>query len=188
MQLARIQHEHVGAILSWVTTLEEMIQWSGPWNFVFPLDEQQLAKFFLKEVLDDGLHRLQFVALDKNTQVPVGQIGFSRVWTRTQSAHLGPVIVDPAHRGHGIGSRMVEKLLHIGFTDLRLHRIELVVFDFNQPAIACYENAGFRSEGTLRDIVKVGNDYWHWKAMSILDHEFAAKQARSITLGDSTMN
>ena len=49
------------------------------------------------------------------------------------------------------------------------------------PAIACYEAAGFRTEGLLRDIVKVGGKYWHWRAMSILDHEFAEGAVTSAT-------
>ena len=48
---------------------------------------------------------------------------------------------------------MVQQILIIGFEQLRLHRIELVVFDFNQAAIRCYERVGFRTEGRLRDIV-----------------------------------
>jgi RimJ/RimL family protein N-acetyltransferase len=150
-----------------------MVQWSGPWNFDFPLDESQLGRFFLTEVLDGGLRRMQFAAFDEGSQSPLGQIGFSRVWPKTNAAHLGPVIVAPARRRQGVGSAMVSEILRLGFQQLHLHRIELVVFDFNTAAMACYEAAGFRTEGVLRDIVKMGDQYWHWRAMSILDHEFA---------------
>ena len=174
IQLERIRAEHLPVICSWITSNEELVQWSGPWNFVFPLDQRQLGRFFLTEALDDEVQRKQFIAVDCDTESPVGQIGFSRIWTRTDAAHLGPVIVQPAARGRGIASRMVTDLLRIGFEDLGLHRIELVVFDFNRPAIACYQRAGFRAEGTLRDIVRVGGEYWNWRTMSILDHEYSA--------------
>jgi RimJ/RimL family protein N-acetyltransferase len=179
VQLMPIEPQHLAPIRSWVSSYEEMVQWSGPWNFDFPLDEPQLARFFLTEALDGGLKRRQFVAVGPNSQSPVGQIGFSRIWPKTQAAHLGPVIVDPALRGQGVGSQMMREILRLGFQQMHLHRIELVVFDFNQAAIACYESAGFRTEGLLRDIVKVGGEYWHWRAMSILDHEFAMPTARS---------
>ncbi len=181
IQLRPIQPEDLRPILSWVGSYEEMVQWSGPWNFDFPLDEPQLARFFLTEALDGGLKRMQFVAVDPDSARPVGQIGFSRIWPKTHAAHVGPVIVDPSLRGQGVGSQMVGKILRLGFEQLRLHRIELVVFDFNKAAIACYEAAGFRTEGLLRNIVRVGGDggeYWHWQAMSILDHEFAAGQVK----------
>src|SRR6185295_8053087 len=102
----------------------------------------------------------------------VGQIGFSRIWLKTAAAHVGPVIVAPGLRGRGIGLSMMREILRLGFDELRLHRIELVVFDFNKPAIACYEKAGFRAEGLLRDIVRMGDTYWHWQAMSILAPEY----------------
>ena len=65
-------------------------------------------------------------------------------------------VVEEPGRLNGVGSRMVRQALEIGFARLRLHRVELVVFDFNAAAVACYERAGFRTEGLLRDIVRVG--------------------------------
>jgi RimJ/RimL family protein N-acetyltransferase len=174
ISLQPIQREHIPVIGSWVPTYEQMVQWSGPWNFEFPLDEHQLAALFLTDSLDNGLQRQQFVAVEPGSMRPVGQIGFSRIWTKTNAAHLGPVIVDPALRGQGIGQQATCELLKIGFEDLKLHRIELVVFDFNRPAIACYKKAGFRVEGLIREIVRVGGEYWNWTAMSILDHEYFA--------------
>lgn len=172
ISLQPIQREHLHAIRSWVDTYEQMVQWSGPWNFDFPIDEDQLAAFFLTESLDNGLRRQQFVAVESGSARPAGQIGFSRIWTKTNAAHLGPVIVDPALRGRGVGQQATRELLRIGFEEFKLHRIELVVFDFNKPAIACYKKAAFRVEGVLRDIVRVSGEYWNWTAMSILDHEY----------------
>jgi RimJ/RimL family protein N-acetyltransferase len=111
------------------------------------------------------------MAIDEDSNEPVGQIGFSRIWLKTASAHVGPVIVAPQMRGRGIGLKMMQEILHIGFDELYLHRIELVVFDFNKPAIACYEKAGFRTEGLLREVVRMGDTYWNWQAMSILASE-----------------
>jgi len=168
----RIQSSDFSTLMSWIRTKEELIRWSGPWNFELPLDERQLAKFFLTETLDDKILRRQFMAVDTDSGESVGQIGFSRIWLRTTAAHVGPVIVAPELRGRGIGPAMMREILRIGFDELRLHRIELVVFDFNKPAIACYEKAGFHTEGLLREIVRMGDTYWNWQAMSILRHEF----------------
>ena len=55
IQLQPIQLEDVKCLLSWVTSCEQMVQWSGPWNFTFPLDEDQLARYFLVERTPDGL-------------------------------------------------------------------------------------------------------------------------------------
>ena len=54
---------------------------------------------------------------------------------------------------------MVRALLHIGFEDLKLHRISLGVYDFNHAAVSCYLKCGFRQEGLLRCVVKHGDEY-----------------------------
>ena len=149
-----------------------VVQCSGPWNFEFPLDEDQLAQFFLTDTTPDGLRRMQFKAVDVKSGEMVGQIGFSRMWDKTNAAYLGPAIVAPTSRGAGIGFRMVRQLLKIGFEQNQLHRIELVVFTFNKVAISCYEKAGFQTEGVMRDIVRVADEYWHWRVMSILEDEW----------------
>ena len=175
LHLRRIQPSDFPTLMSWIHSEEEMVQWSGPWNFEFPLDERQLTKYFLTETLDDKIHRMQYMAALEDSGEPVGQIGFSRIWLRTAAGHVGPVIVAPSLRGRGVGLAMMREILRIGFDELRLHRIELVVFDFNKPAIVCYEKAGFRTEGLLREIVRMGDTYWNWRSMSILASESSAR-------------
>jgi len=53
-----------------------------------------------------------------------------------------------------------------------LHRIDLVVFDFNQAAIACYEKAGFVREGHIREARRMGDGYWSLYLMSMLEDEW----------------
>jgi hypothetical protein len=54
LRFERVREEDLRSILSWVGTYE-MVQWSGPWNFTFPLDEGQLARFFLNDAPGEGL-------------------------------------------------------------------------------------------------------------------------------------
>ena len=165
IELKKIEEVDLPNILGWVESGADMVQWSGPW-FTFPLDLEQLQQFFLSP------NNRQFKATFKETGEMVGQVGFSFVWQRLQTANLGPVIVSPNHRNQGIGTQMIKKVLRIGFEELRVHRIELRVFDFNVSAIRCYENAGFKREGLLREGIEVDGDYWNWIMMSILEHEW----------------
>ena len=71
---------------------------------------------------------------------------------------------------------MAKKIYKIGFNRLGPHRIDLVVFDFNHAAIRCYEKAGFRKEGHIREARKIGNEYWSLYQMSILEHEWRSKR------------
>ena len=52
---------------------------------------------------------------------------------------------------------------------MKLHRIDLGVYDFNKQAIKCYEKCGFQIEGLLKENIKFENEYWSTYNMSILN-------------------
>jgi RimJ/RimL family protein N-acetyltransferase len=86
---------------------------------------------------------------------------------------IGRVLVgDKNQRNKGIGMDMVNSVLEIAFNTLKLHRVDLGVFDFNKSAIACYEKAGFKIEGKFRDCRKMNEEYWSLINMSILEEEY----------------
>jgi RimJ/RimL family protein N-acetyltransferase len=82
------------------------------------------------------------------------------------------VMVDPARRGQRFGRAMVSQALRYGFEQLGLHRIELLVFDFNSTAIRVYEREGFVKEGHLREARSIGGKYWSLDLMGVLESEW----------------
>ncbi len=60
---------------------------------------------------------------------------------------MGHVIVDPVHRGKGIGLRFVKRLLMEAFIRREAGRVSLVVFPGNRAAVQCYLAAGFCCTG-----------------------------------------
>ena len=103
----------------------------------------------------------------------VGHIELNNIDLRNKSARVCRVLVgEPSLRGRGIGTQMMRRLLKIGFDQLGLHRIDLFVFDFNKAAIRCYEKLGFVKEGHLREVRRIGGEYWSLYHMSILEHEW----------------
>jgi RimJ/RimL family protein N-acetyltransferase len=62
-------------------------------------------------------------------------------------------------------------VVRLGFETLGLHRLELGVFDFNLPAIRCYERVGFRREGLAREARKASTGYWSVLRMGMLASE-----------------
>lgn len=89
----------------------------------------------------------------------------------SRSADLQIRIGEPASRGKGLGLEAVQALVAFGFKDLNLHRIALHVFATNTRAIATYEKAGFRHEGTLRDAAFIGGRFVDVRVMAILEGE-----------------
>ena len=58
------------------------------------------------------------------------------------------------------------------FEELKLHRLSLDVFSFNERARKAYLAAGFREEGVLRDAVLDGEEYADDILMAILEEEW----------------
>ncbi len=161
----------IPALIRWIDSPEFLMQWGGP-GFSYPLDEAQLTNLIgAASVKKPGL--MAFKAVDRESQETIGHIELVAIDRENASARIARVLVGPSHlRGKGIGTEMVRAALRIGFEQLGLHRIELGVFDFNRGAITCYEKAGFKTEGLLRDNRKMGDGYWSSCVMSILDHEW----------------
>ncbi|KIL43275.1 GNAT family N-acetyltransferase [Jeotgalibacillus campisalis] len=158
-------------LISWIETPGFLMQWGGP-NFRFPLDKQQLEDY-LKEANQDQSTSLIYTVVEQQTGNSIGHISLGKIDRENRSARVGKVLIgDKSVRGKGTCQQMMMKILHIAFDELALHRVCLGVFDFNAPAISCYEKAGFKKEGLLRDSRRMGNEYWSLWEMSILENEW----------------
>ncbi|WP_033543798.1 GNAT family N-acetyltransferase [Planococcus sp. CAU13] len=161
-------------LIEWVDTPELMLQWAGP-GFVFPLTEFQLEEY-LKDANDKDSSAHIYSVIDRETDRLIGHISLARIDRNNRSARIGRVMIgDPDAKGKGICSQMMRQILEIAFEEHKLHRVTLGVFDFNKPAIACYEGAGFLKEGLMRDHQKFGDEYWSLWEMAILEDEWREK-------------
>lgn len=96
------------------------------------------------------------------------------VW-EDRRARLAIGIFDRRFWSRGYGTEAIRLLLRYGFDELRLHRIDLRVLDYNTRAIRAYEKCGFVREGVERDSAFV-NGQWHSDVvMGILEHEYRAQ-------------
>ncbi|MFC1697714.1 GNAT family N-acetyltransferase [Nanoarchaeota archaeon] len=74
--------------------------------------------------------------------------------------------------GKSYGTDAIKCLLKFGFKEMNLHKIMLIVLEFNKRAIAAYKKCGFKKDGILRDNVLIDGKYHHDVVMSILDSDF----------------
>lgn len=178
IKLAAGRSEDFEHILSWNEDrgAEFLLQWAGP-GFQYPLTREQLHR-----ALDAAIagttqeHRLyRIIATNPaGEEQTVGVVELARIDPANRSARVSHFLLgEPSVRGRGIGTEALRLLLAVCFDELDLHRVSLSVFDFNEGAIRCYEKAGFRKEGLLRDARRVGARYWSLYEMSILSHEYS---------------
>jgi RimJ/RimL family protein N-acetyltransferase len=114
-----------------------------------------------------GEYRHLICAVDDDTDTVLGHAELE-ILPEHELGQIGRVAVAPEMRGQGIASKLLDWLIAFAFDDLALHRLELVVFSFNEPALRCYKRAGFREEGLARHARKASNGYWDLIYMALL--------------------
>jgi RimJ/RimL family protein N-acetyltransferase len=81
---------------------------------------------------------------------PVGAVRVTVVNRRSRIAAIRTLMIDPAHRGQGLGAAILRALAGRLLTGDALHRLEAEVYGFNAAALRTFEAAGFRREGVRR--------------------------------------
>ncbi len=177
IELRPFERKDFTRLISWVKSPEFLLQWAGP-IFDFPLSAMQL-EIYLRGAEEEPPTRKIYKVIRSNDNAVIGHVELANIDCRNKSATLCRVLIgEPPLRGRGVGIETVRRALDIGFGELGLHRIDLVVFDFNTAAIKCYERAGFTREGQLREARKIGSEYWTLYQMSILEKEWRGLNRR----------
>jgi RimJ/RimL family protein N-acetyltransferase len=161
----------IDRLISWVPSPEAHFVWTAS-GFEYPLDRGTFRKF-LAESAQKG-DRLIFKAVERESGEAVGHIELGAIQPLHRSLRIGRVLIAPEARGRGLGDEMMRRALEIAFGELRMHRVELGVFDVNTRAIACYERVGFRREGVRREAWRALGRTWSEVLMSVLAPEWAA--------------
>lgn len=152
--------------INWIDNENFMYQFAGP-IFMFPLTHQQLDAYITEN------NRKIYRVIETVSNKIIGHAEINKIDSKNKSARLCRILIaDKKDRNKGYGKLIITELLNIGFEELKLHRIDLGVFDFNKSAIKCYEHCGFKKEGLLRDSFVIGNDFHSVYNMSILRNEW----------------
>jgi len=164
-------------LMAWTDTPEFLFQWAGS-SLKYPLTAEELEQYVNK-----ANHKNSDVLIYKvvhiETGKSVGHISLGNINRENGTARMCRVLIgDPTMQGKGIGKEMVKKLLTIAFDQLKLHKVSLAVFDFNESAFHLYQKMGFVTEGIIREAYKVGRGYWSYYEMGILDREWEIIKSR----------
>lgn len=152
-------------LIAWIESEESMIQFSGP-IFNFPITPDQLDKYI------DSETRIAYKVIDSFSGEVIGHAELNNIDNKNRNARVCRILIgDKQNRNKGFGKAIIKELVRIGFDDLKLHRLDLGVYDFNQQAIKCYKACGFKIEGLLIENSKVGNNYWSTLNMSIINND-----------------
>ncbi|MBR1650008.1 MAG: GNAT family N-acetyltransferase [Lachnospiraceae bacterium] len=80
----------------------------------------------------------------------IGTIGLKGMDRVNSVVELFIKIGDDTVKNMGCGTDAVKTLVNYSFGHLNFHKVYLTVYASNEPAIRCYEKAGFIKEGCLK--------------------------------------
>jgi RimJ/RimL family protein N-acetyltransferase len=146
---------------------------------ISPLSLAGEERWFENLVAHQGDDRWHFVICRAVDERAVGALDLHEIDMRNGSAGLGIVIGAPSDTGQGYGSDALRAVLAFGFGELRLERIWVDVYDFNERARHVYERVGFVHEGTLRHGLFRGGRYHDVHRMAILRDEWSAANGQA---------
>jgi len=103
----------------------------------------------------------------------VGNCSFFDLDWRNRCCEIGIFIGDQEYWGRGYGTQVMRLMLKYGFNTLNLNRVYLRVYESNPRGIKCYEKAGFRHEGRLRQAIFQDGRYIDLLMMSVIRSEWS---------------
>lgn len=139
-------------------------------SFYRPINELREREWFERLYRDDREIVLAIIVQGKDKHI--GNIGLHGIDWKDRQAELGIMIGEKGEWDKGYGTEAVRLMLGYGFERLGLHRIYLRVYANNLRAIRCYEKAGFRREGVLRESHFAERRYWDTIIMGLLEEEW----------------
>jgi RimJ/RimL family protein N-acetyltransferase len=153
-------------LLTWIDSADALWQWSGVRAFTWPLDRGQLLRDLAARAESGGL----LAGIDQSGEM------VAHVLIEPQHhhgvGHIGRVAVAPDRRGSGLGAALMRATVRHGFDEMGLHRLQLVVYTFNTPAIASYRSAGFVVDGLARESARGLGGRWDGLTMSLLEPDY----------------
>jgi RimJ/RimL family protein N-acetyltransferase len=136
---------------SWIKSREELFQFAGP-LFSYPLTNEQLLNYISR------LDKKPFKVILTSTKEIIGhcELNFENGNNRLSRILIGK----QEFRGKKIGEQLVRKMVEMLFLNPTVTTVDLNVFEWNIPAIKCYEKVGFKINHQNTDQLDVYGKTW----------------------------
>ena len=152
IKLEKFTENDFERLINWIENEEMLVQFSGP-IFKFPLTEKQLEKYLTEE------KSIPFKVINTELNEIIGHCEIYK--SENNVAKLCRILVgDKKLRGRGIGEKIVNKLVEYCFEVLKVEKVELNVYDWNESAISCYQKAGFEINPNKISEIEVKGETW----------------------------
>ena len=156
--------EDLSALRAWVNDTETTKYLGGAYRRVQSWEE---TEEWLSRRLSGDAGGEGYVIADKETMKYLGQIDLMMIDPIARKAEMA-IVLSPAHQGKGYAKEAVRLLVNYAFQTMNLHKVHLKCAEKNERAVNLYKNAGFETEGVLRDDLFIDGEYQNAFIMSII--------------------
>jgi len=181
IKLRTLVKKDVSPFYKWIND-EEVVKYSLS-LFTKINTKKEINKWFSSLINDKNSNNLG-IYLDATDEL-IGYTGFCNISKTNKSGEYFIFIGEKEAWGKGIGTKVTEKILKIGFIEHQLNRIMLTVSEPNIGGLKAYKKAGFKIEGRLREASFRDNKFHDKFIMSILKSEW---KSRKITNKSTILN
>jgi ribosomal-protein-alanine N-acetyltransferase len=136
----------------------------------FPSTAEDLENYY--RAISGSRNDVMLAIVDKRSGEHVGNVKLGPIHWIHRSGTLGILIGEKEFWGKGVGLEATRLMVEYGFERLNLHRIDLGVFAEHEAAIHCYEKAGFKIEGRMREDLFQDGEYKDRLWMGLLRSEY----------------
>ncbi len=166
LSLVQLDENHKGDLFR-LLTIPEVTRYFP----VIPIaKENDLLKkiAYFKQQFNEGSGMRWGITL-KGQQSVIGTIGFSSIIPHHKASIV--YALHPAHQRKGLVTEALGALLHFGFIDLGLRRIEAEVMPGNTASERLLEKLGFKYEGLLQQWMNWEGKYCDIKMFALLNEQ-----------------
>ena len=160
-------------IVEWVNAYDKdfLFLWAG-YTYSYPLTLEQMIQHYSHGINSVEAGVFVYKVWDKDSQEVIGTAQLGKMDSITKEAVFGRFLLKAEwYRGQGLGTRVLENIVHIAFEKFDLNRIKLNVFHTNLRAIHCYEKVGFvKGQYTENVYQSINGEPWDRIEM-VLDKE-----------------
>lgn len=137
---------------------------------LFPTTCDDLENYY--RAVSSSKNDVLLAIVDKKSGQHIGNLKLGPIHWVHRRASFGILIGEKEFWGKGAGLEATQLAVAYGFTRLNLNRIDLGVFAEHEAAVRCYEKAGFKVEGRLREDLYQGGEYKDRLLMGLLKSDY----------------
>jgi len=124
---------------------------------------------WLKE-MNSSLIDFVFGIEDVKTKKYIGNCGIHKVDWENKICEFGIFIGDKNYWGHNFGTDSTKAIIKLAFKKLKLKKIKLFVYEYNNRAINTYKKCGFKISNILLNDHFFNDSYWNTLEMELTNN------------------